>query len=255
MKLKKKKGLIMLTGLLVIGLVGATFAYFTDMETAKNVFTLGKVDINLTEEKVPDGFNPETFDPEDPDTWPDGTDPENPQWPDGFDPGTFDPEDPDTWPKEDYEDPKGVTPGDKISKMPKITIDSGSEDVYLRVEVTITNPSTDPAVAPQVTHESLDYNKDNWKVVSIDGSATHFYMYYIGPTDMILKANDSVYAFTAVNVPESWGNEAADTMIQVDVKAEGIQAENFKPDTKNGVYGWYTKNGDKVEAEKYAVKQ
>ena len=49
---KKKKGAILISALALIAVIviGGTLAYFTDQDDAKNVFTLGKVQGDLTED-------------------------------------------------------------------------------------------------------------------------------------------------------------------------------------------------------------
>ena len=46
---KKIVTLCVVICLLAVAAIGGTLAYFTDNETATNVFTMGKVDIELTE--------------------------------------------------------------------------------------------------------------------------------------------------------------------------------------------------------------
>ena len=57
---KKIVTLCVVICLLVVAAIGGTLAYFTDNETATNVFTMGKVDIELTETEwvAPDAVYP-----------------------------------------------------------------------------------------------------------------------------------------------------------------------------------------------------
>lgn len=50
---KRMTAIALVICLLAIGIVGATMSYFTDKETSTNTFTMGKVDITLTETSTP----------------------------------------------------------------------------------------------------------------------------------------------------------------------------------------------------------
>lgn len=98
--MKKKKIFSLVVALALVGAVavGATLAYFTDSHTAKNVITMGNVDIDLDEPN---------FDPT-----PEGEEKDN-----------------------KIED---ITPGEEITKDPTITVADDSEDAYLRAKIEIT---------------------------------------------------------------------------------------------------------------------
>lgn len=108
----KKKNIVKIASLAAIILlagVGATFAYFTDSQSASNILSMGHVDISLTEEMK------------------DPSDPDGPPVP--------------------YQDPTNLMPGDVISKIPKITVEKNSLACYIRAVVTVTNPpQSDPQV-------------------------------------------------------------------------------------------------------------
>lgn len=54
---KRMTAIALVICLLAIGIVGATMSYFTDKETSTNTFTMGKVDITLTETSTADEAN------------------------------------------------------------------------------------------------------------------------------------------------------------------------------------------------------
>lgn len=54
---KRMTAIALVICLLAIGIVGATMSYFTDKETSTNTFTMGKVDITLTEASTADETN------------------------------------------------------------------------------------------------------------------------------------------------------------------------------------------------------
>lgn len=59
--MKNKKSLIALVALLVVGVVGATFAYYTNTATFENEFTTGKYEASFTETfKSPKDWTPGT---------------------------------------------------------------------------------------------------------------------------------------------------------------------------------------------------
>ena len=59
--MKNKKSLIALVALLVVGVVGATFAYYTNTATFENKFTTGKYEASFTETfKSPSNWTPGT---------------------------------------------------------------------------------------------------------------------------------------------------------------------------------------------------
>lgn len=94
---RKKIGLAIattaLTGALV---VGGTLAYFTDNDSASNVFTMGKVDIDVVESSDDDKMTNITEE--------------------GI---TYD----------------NVVPGDEIEKIADVTVDEDSENAYIRVAI------------------------------------------------------------------------------------------------------------------------
>lgn len=208
-----KKRLATLVGCLalvgIIG-VGATLAYMTDNDTATNIITMGHVDIELTEPN----YRPNI-------------------------------------PNE--EDGKGgeltnVTPGAVIAKDPTIKVLEGSEDAYIRVQLTI---ASDKLTAKQITEleSNLGIDETKWKKIGE-------YYYFIGKEgeskDGVLSAGNSIKLFEKVKIPSTWGNKVADASITIDIKAEAIQASNF---TLADDGSWLNEDGSPVKTEKYPGKQ
>ena len=113
---KKKKAALLISALALIAVivVGGTLAYFTSQDDATNVFTLGKVSGDLTEETKP---GEEPIDPANPD---------GPKHP--VKPGT---------PTDDGIEYEKVMPGDWLSKEPRVSLKADSEDAYVRVKLEV----------------------------------------------------------------------------------------------------------------------
>ena len=154
-----------------------------------------------------------------------------------------------------WENPDNVQPGNKYMKDPQITVVEGSEDAYLRAKVTVTlkdKAGNDVMVNGEQLLPALS------ELVEINGGwnptpdANGYYYYNTkvsGPTTVNLfkiKTDDKGNQYT-VEIPMSWGNAYSDTVLTIDIVAEGIQADNFEPEMVEGnIVGW---NG--VTAETY----
>ena len=134
--MKKKNVLVMALSLVLVAVisVGATMAYFTDQtETAVNVFTSGKVDIELVD-KSPEGVDLIC-----------GEETEN-----GI----------------EYE---RVQPGDKLSKTVGVNVAAGSENAWTALKLTF---SATPAQGSALTEEQaiaavkalIAVDADKWEV-------------------------------------------------------------------------------------------
>lgn len=123
-----------------------------------------------------------------------------------------------------------ITPGQKITKDPTITVDEDSADAYLRAKITFegltdgTN-NTKNQISELLANINIDteVTEDSpaaWYYNSKDG-----YYYY----NTKVSAGNSVELFTEVEIPATWGNEVADLTFKIVVSAEAIQANNFEP--------------------------
>ena len=196
---KKKKGAILISALALIAVIviGGTLAYFTDQDDAKNVFTLGKVQGDLTED---------TKDYE-VDTPGGGTHPVKP--------GTL---------TEDGISYDKIVPGDWLSKEPRVSLTGDSEDAYVRVRLSVPNSTklNQEQVAELITAKCLNFG-EKW-VVGVDG-----YIYYqekLTRDSSGKSQTDPV--FTMVKIPEEWGNSTAEASFEITIQADLVQAENFE---------------------------
>ena len=136
-----------------------------------------------------------------------------------------------------------VVPGQKITKNPTITVDETSETAYLRAKIVLDENLTDEEKADLENGIAL---ASGWKK-STDG-----YYYYNNK----VKAGKSVVFFKEVTIPEKWDNKFANKSITIDVQAEAIQADSFKPHKTAGkIDGWFYSDGETpVEAESYEAQ-
>lgn len=208
---RKKKGAILISALALIAVIviGGTLAYFTDQDDAQNVFTLGKVQGDLTEDTK--DYEADT--------------------PDGgthhVKPGT---------PTDDGISYDKIIPGDWLSKEPRINLTGDSEDAYVRVKLSVPNSTklNSDQVAELITAKCLNFG-EKW-VVGTDG-----YIYYQekltrDPSDK--SQTDPV--FTMVKIPEEWGNSTAEASFEIAIEADLVQYDNFKPqmNADNQIIGW-----------------
>ncbi len=161
--------------------MGATLAYFTDKDSASNVFTMGRVGIDLVED-TDEGESVEIT--------------EN---------GII------------YD---GIVPGDEVSKIANVVVDSDSEDAYIRVMVTAESSSSEfDAHMTELTDNIRKSVAENEKwTLKEDG-----YLYYSD----IVSADEVINIFDTVSIPSSWGNEIAGETFNVNITAYAVQADNF----------------------------
>ena len=121
--MKKKLVLSVASVALVAALaIGSTLAYFTDSDSAANVLTMGKVDIELTE---------------------DSTDEDAVITDDGI----------------TYDD---ILPGDVVSKIPTITVAQDSADAYIRVKINFINVDIDESIWPTAEMPGINTEDYKW---------------------------------------------------------------------------------------------
>lgn len=153
-----------------------------------------------------------------------------------------------------WENPDNVQPGNKYLKDPQISVVEGSEDAYLRAKVTVTlkdkngnDVMVDGEQLLPALSEVVDIN-DGWNPTP-DADGYYYYNTKVSaPTTVSLfkvkGEGDNKYT---VEIPMEWGNAYADTVLTIDIVAEGIQADNFTPQMDGtNIIGW---NG--VTAETY----
>lgn len=111
-------------------------------------------------------------------------------------------------------EPKIVLPAEQISKIPKVT--NKGEDCYLRASFTYSG----------ATDELEGLSDDDLTGMTEDWEKIGDYWYYKN----VLKKGDSTDIFQGISVPADWTEAHASQELKVNVRAEAIQAKNFKPD-------------------------
>ena len=211
--MKKKKTLLAAVILLLIFVVGGAIAYFTDTETKTNTFTIGNVDITLTE----DGW----------DALPDSNSNNIP------------------------DDAEDMLPGKSVTKDPVVNNVSTKTPAYVFVKVEV--PCTSIVAPATTSEEIFVYTLNaGWTELSSEavactsgGTATHVYYYGSNGTLTTLAkaANASTPTPTTNPVFSSImlrttlkGNEGLDTQKQVVVTGYGIQTEGLSNVTPANVW-------------------
>lgn len=216
----KKKNILMIAlslCLVAIIAVGGTFAYFTDStDTKANVFTLGLVDIELHDESTDPKLDPSA-----------GTD-------DGL----------------TYVD---VLPGDTLDKDVYVTVNKDSSDAYVGIFVTVESDNDNYSVAGLVSDAMMRAGTMmNWNsyFAEHDGKEGILYVY----KDVV--SSDGVEdvrldLFTDICIPDSWGNDFAESTFSISVQAFAVQADHFTEakfcDMVNGLLT--DDNGNVIEFE------
>ena len=137
---KKITAIALAVSILVVGVIGATMAYFTDKDTSTNTFTMGKVDITLTETSTADEAN--------------GILAGEPKNDGGYEYTT-------------------VLPGLVYSKKPTVTVEDGSVDAWVIVTATVPTVYDFDGL---LTQTSDGYMLEKKTV----GDKTTYYFYYNG---------------------------------------------------------------------------
>ncbi|MFR8537187.1 MAG: TasA family protein [Lacrimispora saccharolytica] len=145
-----------------------------------------------------------------------------------------------------------IVPNQTIVKDPTITLQDGSENAYIRANVTY---SWDGGAA--ITPEEVSALKAgiNWQDGWVEGpdadgdytTDTYYFQNILTDED----GADTASLFTQVTIPASWGNSVANRRLQITVEAEAVQADNFTPETNEAgqIVGW-----GNVTPENYPVQ-
>lgn len=117
-----------------------------------------------------------------------------------------------------YRNPKKVLPGDKISKIPRIT--NEAQPCWIRAKITYSEDAPDDRENPEGLSELLISGTDkNWV-------KRGEYYYYT----KILERGSAVDLFREISIPSSWKEEHASQKFAVTIQADAVQARNFQPD-------------------------
>ena len=208
--MNKKKIIIASLVLLLVFAVGGAIAYFTDSESKTNTFTIGNVDISLTEAN-----------------W-STTDANNNNVPDAA---------------------ENVVPGQSIPKDPVIKNESTTNPAYVfaKVEVPCTTGSTPVEIFSYTpvnaawTELTSASNPTLPVACTSGGTATHVYYYGTGGTLSSLAANTSAPAlFTSITVSSQVTGANSEGLTgnkNVVVTGYGIQTQGLASTTPVDVWG------------------
>lgn len=216
--MNKKKSIAVAIVLLLILLIGGMLAYFTDTETATNVFVLGdEVEITLTET-----------------AWDALADTNDNDIPDIA---------------------EGIHPGTQVAKNPIVTNDSSTTPAYVFLEVIVPcydNGYSDTTTTPVLDSDLFDLNGlpgSGWTKLSestIDTTnKTKTYVYYYGTSSGLtpLAANTSTSPlFTSVTLKSTITSTEASTAPanpNVVVNAYAIQTDGLSVSTPSAVYALF----------------
>lgn len=169
--------------------VGSTFAFFTSKDNAGNTFTMGNVQIELTE--------------------------------------TTDRTDDDIYTAVVEDNNKGITygnvlPNTEISKKPIVT-NTGANDAWIRVQLDVTTTSENETMQANIAELKQAIIADmvanyGWAVKADDDG----YIYYTS----VLAPDAVAKLFETVSIPKTWGNEAANAGFSIEISAQAVQSDN-----------------------------
>ena len=198
---KKITALCLCVALLAIAVVGASLAYFTDTDNAKNTFTVGKVNITLDEAEV--DMNGVAVTPA----------------------------------KRVKKNEYKLMPGHTYTKDPMVTVLAGSEPSYIKMTVTFSKANElDAIFAPtgaDLTSIFKGYDSANWiaKGNTKDAAAnTRTYEFWYKETVGAPTADVALDAlFDSITVPGTITNKQLETIkgMTITVNAYAIQADGF----------------------------
>ncbi len=205
--MNKKKTIIAAIVLLLVAVVGGAIAYFTDTDTKTNTFTIGNVDITLTEP-----------------SW-DTTDSNNNNVPDAA---------------------ENVSPGQTIAKDPTINNVSTTNPAYVfaKVEVPCSSDTTPIELFTYTTNtgwtELTNASDPTLPVACTNGTATHVYYYGTGGTLSSLAAGASTSTAVFSNIALSTGVTGTTSGLtgnkSVVVTGYGIQTQGLASTTPIDVW-------------------
>ena len=203
--MKKKQIATLLSFVIVAAIsIGATFAYLTDAESAKNTFTVGKVNISLDEKDVDDSTSNAD---------------------------------------RDKANQYHLIPGHSYTKDPTVTVLANSEDSYVRMLVTVENMNELKAALPKAENPDYygegdvfllqklveGWDGTTWVFKSFDADTSTYEFRY---KEAVKKSNadqklDAL--FDKIVVPGELDNEdlAHWKNVEINVTAQAVQAVGF----------------------------
>lgn len=199
MKAKKTLTLILCVVLVMALSTAGTLAYFTSQDAAVNTFSVGSVEIDLTESKVDEDGKVIA-----------GAEPVR---------------------ANRYH----LLPGRTYVKDPAVTVLAPSSECYVRMMVTVelNNELDDAALALALGDIFTGYDKDTWprenKTVTADKKSISYEYRYFETVNAEEGDEELPALFTGFTVPGEWNNEELAKLqgMKINVEAHAIQAFGF----------------------------
>ena len=203
---KKIFSIALVACIVILSIAGASVAYFTDTDDVTNVFTVGNVDIQLTEAKVMTDGN-------------------------GWHIVAVDPEERVASTDMDYKEIRTLWPGQTVHKDPTIE-NIGSEKAYVGAKITLSGASSllanEEAVLAFLSGGALA-ESNNTVVYTTDGSDVVVYVVIATALD---DANDTdpdavkeVMLFETVVIPAGWNNAQMARLEDFSIKVEAFATQ------------------------------
>lgn len=213
--IKKTIAVTSVSAMLLATAAYGTLAYFTDQDTAKNEFTTGNINIDLTETKWSIGVDIEE--------WNGSKKDEASKLDKGFKYGEF--------------QAQGIVPGREIPKNPAVTVQQSNVPTYVRMTVTMPQSifeASNLSLAKDEAIINIEGISDKWNLVGTkledDNKITLVYDY----TEIVDAQGGNVSLpelFTQVSVNKKATNgdvqETLTNEFDMDINAYAVQVEGF----------------------------
>ena len=204
---KKIFSIALVACIVVLSIAGASVAYFTDTDDVTNVFTVGNVDIQLTEAKVMTDDN-------------------------GWHIVAVDPEERVASTDMNYKEIRTLWPGQTVHKDPTIE-NIGSEKAYVGAKITLSGASTllanKEAVLDFLSGGALAVDENNTVVYTTDGTDVVVYVVIAsaldGANDTDPDAVKEVMLFDTVVIPAGWNNAQMALLEDFSIKVEAFATQ------------------------------
>lgn len=205
--MKKKLLTAALALILVLACVSGTYAFLTDQELVTNTFTMGNVDIKLTEAKVDENGKA-------------------------------------TQERTDQGNEYKLFPGAVLDKDPTVTVLANSESSYVRIVVTVGNLDKLKTAITKADHADFysgdifllqklvgGWDSSKWEFAGFDAAGSAYEFRYCEAVDTLDgKDADLPALFTTITVPDFVDGEDLEKMadVTVSIEADAIQASGFE---------------------------
>ena len=210
---KKIFAIALAASIAVLAIAGTSMAYFTDVDDATNVFTTGKVDIQITEAKVTVDADNEHIVKVSPEERVASTD-------------------------LDYKAIRTLWPGQSVAKDPRIE-NIGSEDAFVGAIITITDIqsllATDAARIAFFDESDVLNDADNTVKWVVNGDDL---VIYVAVADKLVRKSgttvDYVELFDTINIDSNWDNDdmALLANMEITIEAYATQTAGFDSATE-----------------------